>query len=1050
MLVKRIGLVRKCCTDMHGLPTDSVRVSDACDDERACMQKNVLSIPLLRSARIGWAQRLFQLCWLCLFALLSSAAQKKTASNMLAKFGFQNGQHTYSVDSWQMGDGLPGQTVNAVVESPDGYLWIGTDRWLESIDGTRFRNFTLANTPAIADDNIRHLLVARDGSIWIATDGGGVVKYNSGNFHSYISRSIPGSAFVLGLYESPDRVIWVSTDAGLFRVQDDHLVLANQELGVPAVSSTEATKDRSAVDAVLEDRSGRKWIGGSQLFASIHGHTREFVLDAKDSRTHIRTLLESRDGSIWAGTIEGLFCLPPGASEFIRINGPRGTIRTLYEDQRGDLWAGSITDGIYIIRDRRVTRLAETKTNIDNTVLSISGDSEHSIWIGTRKGLTRLSASSMRVLEFPANADSDFGTISMDAGGDLWAPSSKLFHVHGDSVTPRRIPGVRGSLIRGVYHARDHSMWIGTNGSGLYHVTSTGTIHYETSQGLINNYIRCVTEARDGSIWIGTDGGMSHLSHDVFRSFRESNGLAFNSIRSIVEDHKGDIWIGTDHGLSHMRNDTFLNDVATSALEEAKVWSILENSDGMGFGTRGAGLYWYSAGNVARFGTAQGLVSDTIYCILSNNHGRLWLSSPYAVMLVDRDELTHDPTSLHGPISVRTYTANQAFGIAQLYGGTQPSGVLLHGGGAAFPATQGVWMIRPDQDVKPAIAHLHIDSVAVDGKTVTPSLRLPARNGRVELSYELVSLHPQDRWRFRYKLDGFDPDWILAKPDQRIATYTNVPPGQYEFHVELWGDGQDSSKVSAALGILKERFVYDTVWFRAVCILALAGLLVLAYYTRLNRLHKHFEIVVAERTRIAQEMHDTVLQGCASVSALLHAASSGDVEDHESRLHMIQYASTQIRATMDEARQTIMDLRTGKQQGVALISVLEDMTRRSTREHGVETSLLVEGEVFSLGPRAAHSLAMSVREAIFNAILHARPQSIKVILRFLPAILEIVIADDGLGFHPEAVQPQDHFGIQGMRERVSGFGGQLQIQSALGAGTVVRITLPLTGVLTTL
>jgi ligand-binding sensor domain-containing protein len=368
----------------------------------------------------------FWLSLLWIFAVLTSVAEKRSSNAVSAEFGLRNGQRTYVIDSWQMEDGLPGQTVNAIAESPVGYLWVGTDSGLARFDGSRFRSYTRENTTAIADDNIRHLLVARDGSIWIGTDGGGVVEYSKGSFHNYISRNIPGSAFVLGLYQSSDQVIWVSTDAGLFRVQNDQLVLANQELGIPAVPADEAKRDRSAVDAVMEDRSGRMWVGGSQLFASIHGHAREFALQPKDSRTHIRTLLESRDGSIWAGTVEGLFCLPPGASKFSRVRGVRGTVRTLYEDQSGNLWVGSITEGVYIIHDSKVTRLAETKTHIDNTVLSIFGDSEQNIWIGTRKGSTRLSRSSVRVIQFPPNVDSDFGTISTDAGEiyGLHPPSS--------------------------------------------------------------------------------------------------------------------------------------------------------------------------------------------------------------------------------------------------------------------------------------------------------------------------------------------------------------------------------------------------------------------------------------------------------------------------------------------------------------------------------------------------------------------------------------------------------------------------------------------------
>ena len=981
--------------------------------------------------------------WLCAFWGLTAliANPEQVRSQAPAPNGFiTTWPDNYVVDSWQMRDGLPGQSVSSFSETPDGYLWVGTSGGLVQFDGSRFRTYTRQNVPALRDDSILRLLTSRDGSLWIGTDGGGLVQFSAGKFRNYVANGIPGSDFVRGLYQSSNQVIWVATDGGLFRVQGDRLERANRELGISTLS----------VNAVLEDHLGRIWVGGGQLFVSDHGKAIEYVLQRNGSPSHVKSLLETRDGSIWVGTVEGLYRLSPGEMRFTRVPGVAGTVRSMRQDEGGDLWIGAVSAGLYRIRDGKVTRLAEPETHIDNTVFSIFGDSEQNLWIGTRNGMTRLSWSSVRVVEFPGNLDSDFGTVSLDEDGSLWAASSQLVHVQGKNAKPWHFAGMEGIRIRNVLRDRDRSLWIGTDGYGLYHVTPSAIDHFDIGRGLVNNYVRSLTQARDGSIWIGTDYGVNHLDAKGIHTFNSQNGLAYDSIRSIVEDRAGDLWIGTDHGLSHLRGGAFLDDAATRALSKEKVWSIFQDSDGgMWFGTRGAGLFSYSHGRIAQYGTTRGLVSNSIYCILEDAKKRLWLSTPNAVMLVDREELTRQADNQVRPISVRIYSANRGGSTTQLYGGTQSSGTFTREGDGCFPATHGLWIVHPSRGVESRLAHVSIESIAVDGRSIPLAnfVDLAAASNRIEIAYELVLLHLQDEWRFRYKLDGFDRDWVLAEPNQRIAAYTNIPPGQYRFEIESWETDRPESKASAYLNIVKHQFVYQTVWFRSVCVLAAILLFFLAYFMRLKQLKGRFNSVITERARIAREMHDTLLQGCASVSALLRVAINDDVQDSESRLHLIQYASTQIEATMDEARQAVSGLRAGTQLSIGLVESVQRMTERSSREHGIDSTLVVNGEPFDMNPGTAHSITMVAREAVFNAILHANPQSIQVKLDFSSDALQLDVTDDGQGFEVADSQSEEHYGIQGMRERIAIFGGTMSINSAPQKGTSVLICLPRAGVL---
>jgi ligand-binding sensor domain-containing protein/signal transduction histidine kinase len=944
------------------------------------------------------------------------------------------GAANYVADTWQMRDGLPGQSVSSFSETPDGYLWIGTSGGLVRFDGSRFRIFTRQNVPAFRDDGIVRLMTSQDGSLWIATQGGGLVRYSGGNFRSYLANGVPGSDFVRGLYQSSSQVVWVATDGGLFRVQGDSLVRANQELGISTLG----------LNAIVEDHLGRMWVGGGQLFVSDHGKAVEYVLQPDGSPSHVKSLIETHDGSIWAGTVEGLYRLSPGMKKFTRAAGVAGTVRSLREDKSGVLWIGSIGGGIYLIRNGKVTQLAEPMAHIDSTVFSIFGDSAQNVWIGTKTGMTRLSRSSVHVVEFPGNLDSDFGTVSLDEDGSLWAASSQLLHVQGKRVKPRHFAGMKGIRIRNVLRDRDRSLWIGTNGYGLYHVTPSAIDHLDVAHGMVNNYIRSLTQARDGSLWIGTDFGVNHLDAHGIHGIHAQDGLAYDSIRSIVEDRDGDIWIGTDHGLSHLRGNAFLDDAATRALSKQEVWSILQDSDGgMWFGTRGAGLYGYRQGRVTQYGSANGLISDTVFCILEDAQKRLWLSTPDAVMLVDRDVLTRQADNPVRPVPIQIYSANRGGSTAQLYGGTQPSGTLTREGDGCFPATHGLWIVHPAQDAESRPAHVRVESLTVDGRSIPPanSVDLAAASNRIEIAYELVLLRPQEEWRFRYRVDGFDQDWIQAETGQRVATYTNIPPGQYKFEVEAWETGRPEEKARAVLRISKRRFFYQTPWFWTLCALVSIALLCLAYYLRISQLRDRFQAILAERTRIAREVHDTLLQGCASVSALLHTAAGNDAGDSESRLHLIQFASTQIKATIDEARDAITTLRAQQPAPMDLVKSLKRLTERVGREYGVETALVVAGPSFELDQPATNALAMVVREAVFNAVLHANAQTIRVELEFASGELAIAVVDDGQGFTPTAVLSEDHFGIRGMQERIDALGGRLAIESLPGMGTRVRILL---------
>jgi len=941
----------------------------------------------------------------------------------------------FTVRSWQSQDGLPEETVQAFAQTPDGYLWVGTSGGLLRFDGARFQLFAHENTPAFGENSVFCLLAAHDGRLWIGTDGSGLIEWHNGLFHAYSAEKGQTSNFVRALAEDHNGLLWVATDDGLYWVRNGRLERADKPLNLPVFN----------VHAVMEDRTGRIWVGGARLYSLKDGQAREYSLPDNDSRNKVKSFLQTSDGTIWVGTVGGLYRLLPELDRFKPVPGVFGTIRSLRETPSGELWAGSIGEGIFRIRGDRVTRLQAPSPLVSNTVLSIFVDSERNLWIGAQAGMMRLSRTPVRVVDLPSATDSDFGTVALDSDGSLWAASNQLVHVQGNHDVPIRFPGLDQVRVRNVFRSRDGSLWIGTDGSGVYHLSPQGGKHFTTHEGLINNFIRVFLESKDGTLWIGTDNGVSHLDRGGFHNFTAQNGLAYNSIRSLLEDRDGTVWIGTEHGLSRYKSGQFISDSITSALSEEKVWALHQDADGgLWVGTRGHGLYRYRNGQLSHFTTANGLASDSVYCILEDRRRNFWLSGPTGVMLLNRNDLDAQARDKEQLLSLRIFRANEGGKSVQFYGGTQPAGALTSSGEAWFPTSQGLWSISPNELEHPSISNLNIDTVTVDGRPVplTGKLNLDAGSRRVEIAYQPVSLGSQDELRFRYSLDGYDRSWTYANTLQRLATYTNLPAGQYTFLVEAWETGQPGHAAHTSIAFIKKPYFYRTPWFIGLCVLTLALLAVSAYQVRIKQIHGRFKAVLAERTRLAREMHDTLIQGCVSISALLEAASSREVDDNESRLHLIDYAATQIRATVDEARQAVWNLRSEGQTLIDLETALKRMAERIGREYDVEIVYRLSGKPFAINLPATHELMMVAREAVFNAILHGHAKKVEAEICYGDDSLALTVQDNGRGFDAAEAFSDGHFGLRGMRERIHRFNGEFDIQSIPQQGTRVRVEIP--------
>jgi ligand-binding sensor domain-containing protein/signal transduction histidine kinase len=945
----------------------------------------------------------------------------------------------YTRRVWQTQDGLPENTVQAFAQTPDHYLWIGTSGGLVRFDGARFLAFDRGNTPEIHENSIFCLTVSRDGSVWAGTDGGGLVRYKKGIFRTYSAAEGLTNGFVRAVYENREGTLWAGTDDGLFQLSGERFVREDGSGKIPAL----------AVHDIREDHAGRLWVGGSRLVMIQGGECKEFLLEGYPSASRVKSILETNDGTIWVGTVSGLQ-RPRGSLEsgrFEKIAEVSSTVRALREDRGGTLWIGSIGDGLVRFRDGHFTRVPTPDNPPGNTVLALFEDREQNIWVGMQTGLLRLSRTAMSTFPLPDAPNADFGTVYPDRDGSLWVASTHLYRINArrddSELIPAPEPGIR---VRNVMRDRSGALWIGTDGHGAFRSKGSDKVHYTTHNGLTNDFVRAFLESRDGSIWIATDEGINRWRDGALTNYRMADGLCYFSIRALLEDSYGGIWIGTDRGVSHWQDGGFVHDAVVNRLDTEKVWAIHEDGDGgLWFGTRGGGLFRWRDGRLTSFGSEQGLASNSIYQILEDSHGTFWMSGPNGISSVSRRDL--DKLAGHPEFrpAVTLYGLSDGVEATQMHGGTQPAGALTSRGELWFPSNRGPVRVLPDQTRPGDLPQVAIEQVFVDGRETPASGRLvvPPGEGKLQIEYSAIRLRSQERIRFRYMLEGFDREWVEALSN-RVAHYTNLPAGEYRFRVQAFEMNMPERVAEASLAFQWRAHVYRTGWFLAVCVALVLASVFAAYYFRLRQVHARFEAVLEERNRIAREMHDTVIQGCASASALLEGVVSLEKEESGARRELLDSARSQIRTTVDEARLAIWNLRKKETGSPQIGQLLDNMAQQVSHVSRVPVRFEASGRPIQLDRAVEYIVLMVAREAVYNAVHHGQPQEVCIRVSFETNNMRMHILDDGCGFDPAEVLAAQtaHFGLVGMRERIEQLGGRFDVKSAPGKGTQLSVELP--------
>lgn len=763
-------------------------------------------------------------------------------------------QYVQSV--WQMEDGLPHNTIRALVQAKNGYIWLGTYGGLVRFDGVRFRVFDNRNS-GLRDNEVRSLAEDKDGTLWVGTTAGGLHRLIGDQLQPF-DEGI-GHRTINALQAAPDGVLWVGTSGGLYSVS----------AGKIRYFGSNDERVLTVMDLVAE--RGRLWVGSTRgLFVLEKDRLSQVALPGI-GQTPVASLLRDRAGRLWIGLANHLLETEVASGEVSltlrrdwKLPDVWGSVHRLLEDRDSNLWIGTYGGGLYRISQGHLDRFSNDSGFLDHRPWSLLEDREGSVWVGTRSGLARLTDGPATTFSVQEGLPADIvRAVYEDSDGSILIATldgfSRLRGTELKTFTSK--DGLPPGIIRGFLRDRRGRMWVNT-GAG---VVQMDTIRDRfgapigTRQGAPTPLTRQLLEDRAGRMWLTTERGVAvaekGLLESPLRMPKELEDIRTQNIESIFEDREGWIWIGTiTDGLRRWKDGL----VETEPLMEGAsigVRAFHQDQDGTMFiGTVGAGLFVRRAGATAfkRISTRDGLTDDAIWAILQDGD-TFWMSSDRGVLRVKRSSLLAFVDGKAASVVVdRLVDARDGMKSRECNGGGGSAGFIARDGRIWFPTTRGAVAIEPGKvDAARPSPLVAIEEVVVDQQTQPASagIDVPPGSRDVEIHYTGLSFVDPTRLKFRYRLEGYDADWVGAG-DRRVAYFSRLPPGDYRFRVEA-SYRDDQWTASAVIPVSVKPRIVQTNAFRAFAALGLLGLTVALFHLRTRQLRARAEelkSLVATRT----------------------------------------------------------------------------------------------------------------------------------------------------------------------------------------------------------
>ncbi len=960
----------------------------------------------------------------------------------------------YIHTAWRTQDGSLPAGMFSITQTSDGFLWfLSLPGDIYRFDGVRFLS---RHTPAdFSSSTIGSILADHAGGLWVVADGLIHLKGGAVTSHSAVN----GTA-LQSISQDPDGSVWVATRQGsdqpFCHITEPSVRCFGKNDGIPI----------SLVDSVLADGHGGFWLGGETALVHWHGGDSEtYPIGApKSSGGDIMGLALAPDGSLWVGIGVGeglgLARLQDGTVKpFITptFDGSKLSVTSLMFDHDGNLWVGTDANGLFRIYGNAVEHYGHTEGLSGDSVWALFEDREGIVWAGTTSGIDSFRDPRVTTFSSVQGLGKDLAAgILATRDGTVWvANAGSLDRIKDGTVSSiRRSDGLPGGQVAAMLEDHAGNMWVGVDDE-LYLFKDGRFRRLPAPNHQPLGMVVGITEDIDGNIWAECRGNprklvriRDFLVREVFPAPQVPPG------HNLASDPHGGIWMETLKGdIALFRNGILETRIPLSKGGSPLNRQIVALADGSILLGSENGLVGWRAGKVQRMTTKNGLPCDFMITLIEDKEKRWWLYTRCGVVEFSDSELQRWWANPDAMVQNRVY---DAFDGAQPNIGSFNAAAYTPDGRVWFTSGVVVQMVDPARLSQKALpAQTYIESLVADRKEfeVTPNLKLPPNPRDLQIDYTSPTFSIPQKVNFRYRLDGYDRNWHEAGT-RRQAFYTDLPPGKYSFRViasnsdGVWNDN------AATLDLYVAPAYYQTNWFRVLCAAMLLGLLWAAYQFRLRQLHHQFamtlEARVGERTRIARDLHDTLLQSFHGLVFRFQAARNLLPNRPEEATQVLDIALIRAEQALDESRHSIQELRPSlsaeNDLDQMLITTGQELASSNHAEDGAPRfEVIVEGERRGLPPMIKDEIGRIARELLRNAFRHARAHQIEAEIRYDNDVFRLLVRDDGKGIDPKILKDggrPGHWGLPGVHERASEVGARLEFWSEAGAGTEVRLTLP--------
>jgi PAS domain S-box-containing protein len=799
----------------------------------------------------------------------------------------------YTHDAWSTKNGLPETSVKTIMQTDDGFLWLGTEEGWARFDGVRFVVFDRKNVPSLGSLDVQALLQGPDGALWIGTREG-LVRMKDSRFTIFTQREGLIDNYVRSLWSDSDGTLWVTTKNGTSLWKSGKLIpaaepMVNQDL------------------PLLRDQQGNLWTAADNGLTRISPSGSRKTYTTKDGlrSNHVVAAIQDRSGALWIGTDSGLNRLVNGTISSYRLSGkiPYPNVSAFLEDRDNNLWIGTQGVGLFRMNSLGLAHYSQADGLSDNSIQSLWEDHDGNLWVGTLSGAD----------EFRNGVFTTFGTAEGVADhiwsglegrdGSIWMGTESRGVTqlkNGKAAFFSTFRGFDNDEVGTLYETRDGTLWLGKR-TGVSRLKDGRVVGRATVENIPRVLIYAFYEDSEGALWLGTKQGLGRWKDGHYTSYAERGGVVNDKVRSIIGAKDGGLWIASERGLAHLKNDELQDYTMSNGLPSNLVFSIYEDGDGsLWVGTSG-GLARFKDGRFTAFTYREGLFESIAWAILEDNRGYLWMSSNKGIYQVRKQDLNDFAEHKLKTLSYMSYGVEDGMRIAECNGARQGAGWKDHLGNLWFATEAGAVRVDPNHlDLKMAPLHVYLEDTVIDNRAVDrlAGERLLRGGRKLEFHYTAPTFSAPDKVRFQYKLEGFDQEWVEGG-SARAAFYTNLQPGTYRFVARAMGQDNVNWSESAPLTFYLTPHFYQTGWFYGFCVIAVAFAVAGGHRIRVQQLRIRERILIArieERTKELQEEKERFQQlfENAPVGIVLLDEQDRLVATNSAFANIFQFASKEI------------------------------------------------------------------------------------------------------------------------------------------------------------